>query len=133
MAFRHVPQCDPDGRCRNDRADDKDRPPRRIVDQPTAEQRPRRCTERGKTRPSADGTAAFVLLEGGAEDCQRIGDQQGSADTLHGPRHNELQYVRRESAPDRRQRERDDTDIEKLAAAEMIAGRAANQDERGET
>ncbi len=85
-----------------------------------------------EARPDADGLAALFFRKRGADERQAAGHQQGAADPLHRARGNQLLHIGREPASDRCNGEDADADREDAAPPEVVAERAAHQQQRGE-
>ena len=93
-AFRYVPEDDPKCRQGQDRIDQEDHPPGPVIDQPAAEERREPRGKGGGARPDADGPAALALLESGADEGQRTGDQESRAQALGAAGRDQQEAVR---------------------------------------
>ncbi len=122
----------PDCRQRNERIDEEDPAPTRVIDDEAADERPNCRRDCGDPGPGSDCLAPFVLAEGGADDRQGAWNQQCGSRALNQARRDQLCGAGGEPAPDRRDGENRGADDEHLAAAEMVAGGAADQDECGQ-
>jgi hypothetical protein len=81
-AFRHRDPGEEDGGEADRQVKEADRRPAEPVDQPAAEQRRPGRHHRPRRSPDADGPAAFLALEGMAEDGEAGRQQEGGADPL---------------------------------------------------
>ena len=107
------------------------RQPSRL-DEPAAEERADRAGDAAEAGPGADRPAAVLLPEGRLQDGEAARGQQRAADALQRPGRTSSLERRGERAEQRGGREPDDPDHEDPAAAEPVAERAAEQDQRGQ-
>src|SRR5205085_8738659 len=89
-ALRNPPKRDDDHGCGERKINEECPAPGGVLDQPSAENRPNRGCDGGKTRPGADRLAASFLVEGRTDDCEAAGDEQRSAHTLNTSRDDQL-------------------------------------------
>ena len=112
---------------------DEERPsPRRGVDQPSPDERPRRAGDAGKTGPRADGARSVGLADGGGEQREAARHQQRGACALHRASSDECSAGGRGAAQRGRDGEADHPDGEHAPAPVAITQRAAEQEERGQ-
>jgi hypothetical protein len=102
------------------------------LDQPPAEGRSDGARDGRQRGPHADGAAAFLRREGGAEHREARGHEQRGPNSLHGPRGDEGNRTGRESATERSDGERRRADGEESLPAEAVSERASDENQRGE-
>ena len=103
-----------------------------VLDQPAAADRTDRGRDRAEARPRADRSAAFGLVERGADDRQAAGHEEGRADALQRAAGDQHRGRGRHAAGHGGQGEEDHAGEENTLAAELIAERSADQDQRAE-
>src|SRR5580700_490716 len=106
--------------------------PRKLLRQPTADNRAGGRRQGRETRPETDRAAPLFARVGGADQRQAAGRQQRSADPLDAARRDEHLDTAGERARDGGRREEHDAAREDLAAAVEVAQRSAQQNQRRE-
>jgi hypothetical protein len=112
--------------------DGEDPAPRRIVDQQAAAEWPDHHRDAGPRRPRPDRRASLLGRERRGDDRQRGRHEQRPRDPLQRARRDQQLGCRGERAHDRGDAEADQPGGEHLAAAEQVAERAADQQQRAE-
>ena len=129
-AFRHLAQSDPHRGNREQRVDQKNRPPRPVIDQPAPQQRGSPRGNRGRPRPDADGRPTILLIECRADERQRARHQQRRSGALNDSCNHEQRHVRRQPAAERRNGEQHYSTHEDAPPTELVSRRAADQQQR---
>ena len=114
------------------RIEEKDRAPADHIDHPPAENGAERARQRADRRPRANRPAPRIAGERAAEDRQAIGHQKRRPQSLQAATDQQPAEGRRGGADDRRQSEQGQSRQEKPPTAEMVAERAAQQDQRAQ-
>ncbi len=115
---------------RQRQVDEEDPAPRGRVDQPPAEERADGGRHTAQAGPGADGPRPVVGAERRLEDGQAPRCQQRTAHPLHHPGEDEEHRGGGHRAQQRTDREHDDAELEDALAAEPVAERPAEQDQR---
>ena len=123
---------DGDGDGGDRQVDDEDPAPRHRVDQVATQERSDRGRDPAQARPRADGPAAVLGCERRRDHRQAVGDEERGGDALRAAGGDERAGVGRDRAQQRRRRERDQADLEDLAAAVPVTERAAEHQERAQ-
>jgi hypothetical protein len=127
-----VAHADGDHGRRDRQVDEEHPPPRRRGDELPADERAGGSGEAAEPGPGADGPAAVGDPEGALEDGQAGGDEQGGADALQHPGRYEDRGRRGQATGGGGHREPHHPDDEQPSAAEPVAERPAEEQERGE-
>ena len=128
-AFRHVAERDDDDQRRERDVDQEDGPPRPL-DEPSAEERADGARDPAEARPGAHRRRAVGPVERGGDEGEAPGCEQRAADALQRPRRDQDLGGGGQAAGERRQREPRHADEEDPLAAEVVAERATEQDQR---
>jgi hypothetical protein len=103
-----------------------------MIDQPPAQHGAECCSNGGSTGPGADGFAAGVLVERGADDRKAARHKECGTDTLHGTSRDELTDVARKAAPQRCRGEYYDPNGEHKPPAKPVPGCSSHQKQGSE-
>jgi hypothetical protein len=103
-----------------------------VLNQPATADRSNRGRDRAEPRPGPDRAAAFGLVEGSADDREAAGHEEGGPHALHGAAGNQHRRRGGDAAGHGGDGEEEQAGEENALAAELIAERSADQDERAE-
>ncbi len=103
--------------------------PARVLDQPAAGDRANRRRDGAESGPGADRSPAIRIVERRADDGEATRHEKGRADSLERPAGDQRRRRRRQATEDRRPREDDEAGEEHTLAPELVAQRAADQNE----
>ncbi len=109
----------------------KYRPPGNVFDERPADYRTSRRSQSAETRPCADRRPPFVFRESRADNGETARHEQRGAHALDAARDDKLLNVRRQAAPDGRQRKERNTGGIYTFAPVAITERSSRQQQRG--
>src|SRR6185312_13026417 len=126
-AFRNFPQRQNQHHQPEGEIEEEDPSPRAILDEKPTERGSYRSSDRRESRPRADCASSFLLGKMSADQGQTARYQQRSSHALKAPGENQLDNVRREAAPCRRDRKNGDANREDFPASIDVAQRPARE------
>ena len=101
-----------------------------MFNQPAADNWTDSGRDSAESRPGADRSAAIGIVKRCTDDGEAAWDEEGGADPLQRAPNDEETCGRREATQDRRGRKRRDAEEEDALAAELVAHRAPDQNQR---